>query len=312
MDDPFDLFLAWLSERGSGTWEDLKSAHAWLFGQAANTAWRRPSWSVYVLSAGGHIEMDWSTGRWSAAYPCLVNLPAGGAMAALVGARPAALVDRLRRETGEAADLDLVLSELGLPDGPRVFYVQYGSEADISELCSRLGAKFERYAALWMSRLLPSIHDHLQLARVAAAPPRGHDLALFVPQTFDWLPVESAEGDGMYRARSFGPDRHWFKSGDMVREVDRDFGMWAALARQGQKVMSYTSLEINGELVLPARARLPVIHARTAVLCSGLPPRRSPDGRFVRYLNVPAPIARSIAESLGQDPMVTSGGNVLG
>ena len=141
MDRPYDTLLNWLSERESGSWDDFKAAHSWLFGLSEETSRRKPSWTVYLLSTLGHLEMDWIAGRWSATQPCLVNLPSAGATAVLAGSRPTSLVQRLIVETGDDATLDLVVTEFEPPEGPTVIYIQYGSEDDLLRLATRIGAR---------------------------------------------------------------------------------------------------------------------------------------------------------------------------
>lgn len=301
-----DQLLAWLSERGAGAWDDLKAAHSWLYGADQGPA-RKPGWMVYLLSTLGHLEMDWGSGTWAATTPCLVNLPSAGATAALVGARPASLVRRLRAEAGDEADLDILLTEHVPADGPTVFYIQYGSDADLLALADRIGARFEQYAAEWMAGMLPALGDYLRTARRAPEPPRGFDLTRLSPAVLRWEPSADARADGLYRLRAFGLDRYWLRSGPATLDVDRDFGVWAALAAAGQNVIRYRVQEVNGEMLVPPMARLPAIQGRTAVLCSGRPPSPTPDRLSIRYVNVPLPIAKRIAASLDQALAVEAG-----
>jgi hypothetical protein len=54
-------------------------------------------------------------------------------------------------------------------------------------------------------------------------------------------------------------------------------------------------------LVVPARADLPALHARSAILCSGLLPEFDRLTTSLKYKNVPLIIASRIAESLEQN-----------
>lgn len=299
MDRPYDLFLNWLSEREEGTWDDFKAAHSWLFGLSDETARRKPSWTVHLLTTLGHLEMDWLNGRWSVTQPCLVNLPSAGATAVLVGSRPSSLVQRLQDATGDDATLDLVVTEFEPAEGPQVVYVQYGTEPDILGLANLLGARFERYAAGWMSAILSPIADQVLNSRETVEPPRGYDLALFYPTRLTWEPAPNAVPNGLYRNRAYGLDRYWLKGAGGTHEVDRDLGVWASLAAADRHVLRYEGWQINGALEVPMVARLPHLQARTAVLCSGRPPVRT-DRRTVQYLNVPRNIATRIAASLEQ------------
>ncbi len=307
MDRSYDLFLRWLSEREMGTWDDFKAAHSWLFSLGDETAKRKPSWTVHLLTTLGHLEMDWLSGRWSVTQPCLVNLPAAGATAVLVGSRPSSLLQRFNEATGDEATLDLVPTVFEPVEGPRVLYVQYGTEADIVELASLLGARFERYAAGWMSAILSPIADQISNSRETVEPPRGYDLALFSPTRLAWEPAPNAGSAGLYRNRAYGLDRYWLKASGGTYEVDRDLGIWASLSAANRHVIRYEAWQINGALEVPVVARLPHLQARTAVLCSGRPPIRT-DRRTVQYLNVPRSIATRIADSMEQ-VLIDGGGS---
>jgi hypothetical protein len=66
----------------------------------------------------------------------------------------------------------------------------------------------------------------------------------------------------------------------------------------GRNEIRYAPDAVNGTLIVPFRAQLPALHARCAVLCSGLMPRL--DRWQWHYVNVPLDTARKIADSLGQ------------
>lgn len=297
-----DVFLEWLSERASGTWETFRDAHAWLFGDlAVGASLRSPTWTASLLIALGHLEVDWEAGKWSITAPCLVGLPSAGSTAVLTGRRPSRLLAAIRQSAEDEAFNDLDLSEYEPREGPTVIYLQYGSPQVIDEFAGTLGITFEPYPAERLSRLLPKLDDILRDCPVTPAPPAGYVVERFDPGRLSWDLAATGTDRGLYRYRAYWSDRYRLFTGGVYREVDRDIGVWAALADHGVSVLRFDRSNVNGTLVLPAAVRLPGVFARAAVLCSGLPPLVDTTTRLVRYENVPQAIAARIAAALDQD-----------
>jgi hypothetical protein len=78
-------------------------------------------------------------------------------------------------------------------------------------------------------------------------------------------------------------------------------GIYAELSRIGRRVLRYEPEATNGTLVVPAAAPLPILHARAAVLCSGLLPAFDRAERTRRFVNVPRETVRRIAHALDQE-----------
>lgn len=296
-----DQLLGWLSERGHGSWESFKAAHSWLFGQGGYERPPRPSWTAYLLSSLGHLEVDWRDGAWSVAAPCLAGLPSAGATAVLAGSRPKVLVDRLARYSSPETTLDLVTVEHPRPDGPLGYYIQFESFEAVELLAERIGAQFEAAPAARLSRMLPSLDSFVASARVTAEPPVGYSVERLDAEGLGWVPHEGHLRPGLYKYKGYGVDQFRFFDGTRTRIVDRDIGVWLALRAAEARSIRFERNEINGTLVVPWIARLPLLQARTAVLCSGLPPRSAASAPWIRYLNVPYGVARRIARSLGQE-----------
>jgi len=302
-----DQFLLWLSERGTGSWESFKAAHSWLFGQASQDRRPRPSWTAYLLSSLGHLEVDWRDGAWSATAPCVAGLPSAGATAVLVGSRPKVLIDRVTRYSSPDVTLDLMSVEHSRADGPTGFYIQYESAPAVEMFSARIGARFEPAPAARLSRTLPSIDSFVASARITADPPRGYSVERLDPVALTWVTHDGPLRLGLYKYKGYGVDQFRFFDGTATRDVDRDVGVWATLRAAGVRAVRYEREEINGTLVVPWIARLPLLQARTAVLCSGLPPRGAWGAPWIRYVNVPRSIARRIASSLGQELLISEG-----
>jgi hypothetical protein len=54
-----DLLLEWVSERGGGSWTQLRQVHDWLFAGRERPAFQTAGFSVGLLATLGHMEMDW-------------------------------------------------------------------------------------------------------------------------------------------------------------------------------------------------------------------------------------------------------------
>ena len=304
MSAPFDLLLRWLSERSGGSWDDFKAAHSYVFSQPGVVP-VKPSWALYVLSTMGHLEMDWASARWSVTQPCLVGLPNAGATAVLVGSRPASLLQRLDAMVGDDGDVDAILSVYSPEDGPACYYVQYDSVRVLEQIGAGLSARVEHHPAGWIRRRLPLLEDVLAASPPAYEAPRGYEVEAFDPAGLRWAPTDSTDSKGLYRYRVYGTDRYYFKRGDELHDVDRDVGIWLALQRESMRAVRYAPAEVNGTLEVPAIARLPLLQARCAVLCSGRPPIRARRSSSVQYRNVTLKVAEGIARSLGQTISVT-------
>lgn len=301
MPSPFDQFLEWLSEQGTGSWDDFKASHAWLFGQSPDMAWRKPGRTAHLLSTLGHLEMSWEQERWSVARPCLVNITNAGGIAVLTGSRPRSLLRRLEAETGAESDLEVMLIPVTPPEGPEVIYLQYEGEADLQRLTNSIGARFERYASRSLLKIVPSLEAAISGSRISADPPKGFDLARFIPSTLRWDAVLSPNSPGLFRYRAYGHDRYWLRRGGRTREVDKDYGMWAALGMESRHVIAHRASGFTGTLIVPMSVPLPLLHARAAVLCSGQPPFRETATRTLHYINVSQKVARQLAQSLDQN-----------
>jgi len=302
-----DFLLEWLSERQSGSWADFRSGHDHLVAAdpaGAMGANQRPTWTAYVLSALGHVEVDWRARRWSACAPAVVNLPAAGGTAILVGARPRMLARRMQEFFDDEAVTDIDWVSHATRAGPAVVYVQYGSEAELVRFASHVGARYVGYAADTISARLPAVVGLVESARVRALPP-SFQLERFDPARLQWVDADLVAANGLYRYTVHGLYEHRLVRGGVAREVDRETGVWAELATASVNPLRYSHSTVNGTLSVPGVTRLPLLQTRAAVLCSGLPPVDDADRTTVSYHNVPRLIANRIAKSLGQPPVST-------
>jgi hypothetical protein len=92
-------------------------------------------------------------------------------------------------------------------------------------------------------------------------------------------------------------------------DVPRAAGIYAVLRQEQRHILRYEVA--RQRLSVPVRAQLPVLHARAAVLCSGMLPafdRTAPDHPSLVYAAVPYHVALAIARSLDQEVILTAVG----
>ena len=307
-----DLLLAWMSERGSGTWQELKDAWAWLNNgkdlEPADRAWI----VARALSALGHIEIAWTQQRWAVAPPVITMLPRSGGRALMTGGRTRALYEPPHPGsdepgTGMLAD---IAEELGLwvddwpsRDGPTSVVINCASHADAERLASRLGIRFTYSVSQALAYLLPPLEKYLRIAP-AGELPRGFDAEVFDPVGCWWSWADSTAEPGLYRCRTWGANVYALKTPlQSWKRVQPEVGIYAVYAWQSGDLQPMTYDRATGELSMKANAAPPLLHSRAAVLCSGrLPMRPEIAGRrHIVYLNVAPEVARRIASSLGQN-----------
>jgi hypothetical protein len=293
-----DLLLEWASERGEGSWQQLRDAQEWILSAyPSNDNWQpTPGFSARMLATLGHLEVDWTNGRWTATPPLLTLLPSAGAHALLTGARTRWLFDRLSEVTKD--DRDLYVLPVSQRLAPTAILIACADETNIESLAKVLGIGYEFSVSERLSGLLPELDSYLALAPVMPAP-RGYGVARFNVATLAWQDADTDSRPGFYRYEAYGrPIYRLIDDEHAVHEVDLAIGAWAALSRWGENRLSFKEDVVNGTLVVPIGTPLPTLHARTAALCSGLAPGRV-DG-FLWYRNVPRHIGVRIARSVDQ------------
>ena len=102
------------------------------------------------------------------------------------------------------------------------------------------------------------VGDVVAAAPIAAEPPRGYELVKFSVARLRWESVMSPNTDGLYRARAYGRDRFWLRRGGQSREIDRDYGIWAALRDEKRHVVAYREVDLTGTLFVPQTTPLPL------------------------------------------------------
>lgn len=303
-----DQLLMFLSEKGRGTWSELKDAWTWLIGDSndpGDAAWI----AAHDLVALGHIEVSWGPEiTWAVAPPLVTMLPRSGGRALITGARTRYLYQPSPdgspdggRLLDEAEQLDVWIDACPSDSGPTTLYAACQSHLDAERLASSLGIPYTYAVADALARLLPRLADALGLSPTGELP-RGFDTERFDAQMVNWVPVDEVEGFGLFRCRTYKGHVHALYGPTGWRRVVRELGIYEVLRWEEAQVLVYDHERY--ELRVPGPAALPAVHARAVTLCSGrLPERRFPrKGEFeLRHPNVPPDIAERVASSLAQE-----------
>jgi hypothetical protein len=302
-----DLLLRWASERGGGRVADLRAgilstarSRGLALREGADGRWIRD------VSALGHLDVDWRQGLWSAAGPVLTRLPFSDGLAAIAGCRTAAFERTAATAAWEWAEI--IRAENETADGdipvPESLLVQYDSPDGLPEIAARLGCSFTPCAALQAFSLLPTVS-----AGSLAAPPAPNNVRTVERYNLShkqYEPSDSYNQDGLYRWRGADWSRLiQVRRGAEWRSVEHESGVYLELARLGTGAMRWRPERGSGRggvgrLAVDWGAPLPPLHARAAVLCTGLQPRFSKLAETVRYDNVPYAAAERLARSLQQ------------
>lgn len=300
MTERYDQLLRFLSEKGSGSWRDLKVAFDWIWGPTDNPA--EKAWiAARDLAALGHLEIAWDRDAvWSVAPPQLTMLPRSGGRAFVTGARTGFLDRRLEEV---AADRNLWIDRCGKQFAPQTLLLASSSHLDAEGFAAVAGIGYTYSVADQISALLPDLPRYMEGFATGKGLPAGFDAELFDPQTQEWHEAGELDERGLYRTRTF--DGQVFALLDATsqwRRPVKEFGVYEVLRWEELNVLEY--VQSRAELRVPAGAPLPALHARAACLCSGRIPRvqyRPGQSPLLIYDNVPAAVASRIARSLNQE-----------
>ncbi|MFG1768317.1 hypothetical protein ACGFIX_01975 [Nocardia salmonicida] len=317
-----DELLLWCSERGAGGLDAFRDTYTWMGkgkDESCTLDWRIAMYNLQVL---GHLEVDWEARIWSVTPPVLTTLPNSGGHALLVGQRPLWLIQQLERlhEDPDPDIATLAQSVVPLPPhrqdgGPSVRLVALANPEECRALCRVLGIAFEDRAADQLVLRLPRFQEMLSERGVQRGP-GGIDPQKMSEGGGDlWTDVEG-NGEpplhGAYRYQRYNTHRYIYWIGMSGFIADKRTVVYAELAHAKRWVLRYSPL--RRELYAPKRMQLPHLHARAAVLRSGLlpqltaldslsaPNRQSvpPNKCYVKYVNIDNVFARQLAESLYQ------------
>ena len=292
MTAPDDL-LRWASEKGSGTWRQLREAAAYLTRTHALNL--RP-WQLAVsLTSLGHLDIDWEEGRWSVAEPAVALSRGMGLCAYLVGARPTRMLERFREAT---EDQDVYPFELRQRDAPVALFAKCASIAAAQEVAHRVGVPLIFDPASGIADEVPDVV--LQASDRCSAIPMEDGLERFDPATGLWEAVAGREDEGLYRLDLYGRSTHRLHKSEHWYSVDRATGQLLVLKGRNDLLFwckPSANFRIPSTLEVAEWLRLPPIAERAAVASSGLMPVINDKRRI--YRNVTRSTAFTIADRLG-------------
>jgi hypothetical protein len=152
--------LMWASEAGSGPWGHLRDTAAYL--ARVHDIRDRPWYLAAPLSDLGHIDLSWSSERWSVSKPALVMGRGSGLCAYLVGARSRRMLERFHA----AADAqDVYPFEITQGNAPLALFAKCANVDSAQAVADRLGVPllFDPSAALaqCVPRIASSALAHL-------------------------------------------------------------------------------------------------------------------------------------------------------
>lgn len=303
-----NLLLRWVSELGSGKVTDLRAkilrtarSRGLEVRDGAEGRWIRD------VSALGHLDVDWRCGIWLIAPPALTRLPCSDGLVLITGRRTVAGERAVEAAEQEWAIVHQVANQVAEGDipVPDSLLVQYDSADELPENVAAMRFSFPACAALQAFALLPDLEPGHDAA--PPAPGNIHTIERYDLEERSYRPAVSYEEDGLYRWRGADWSRLvQIRRGTRWLSTEHEYGVYLELARLGKSVMRWRPEAVAGRerigvLFVDWGAPLPPLHARAAVLCTGLQPCFSDLAQTVRYDNVPLAAAERLARSLQQN-----------
>lgn len=292
---PHDRLLWWMSEKGTGTWSEFTLAQAWV--DRAVFRPEKPTTVARALRDLGHAEFSWSARTWSIAPTVLTMLPNSGGLGYLTGARTSAVL-RAIAESG----LDFYPTAAANEGGPHAIFLLFDSPDVTSDLADEIGVRYTFGVAGVLGGMLPDLAEMMSMAAPATFP-INFPYKQFDPLALKWIPrgrTDAPEAPGVYRIEHHHPIFRYVTEHHEILACEPEVGRYEALRTSRRIVIAYE--QAARCLRVPAAAPLPPLHARAAVLSSGLLPRvrRYGDVRMLLYDNVDGAVADNIMRSLSQ------------
>jgi hypothetical protein len=298
-----DLILEWCSVKGSGTRNSFDGACRVVLGESTKSAR-----VLQQLELCGHIEVDWvRTGRWSINPTVLSQIEGGGGNSVLLGARSRSTLATLAKleVAGEIAALTQISQG---PASPTAVFIAASTSAALESAAKSIGGTFKTTVRLEYKNALLNLEDAIA-GGASAYTASGIQAKRFNISTLRFEPIEVRFGGwkpGCYEQMSYGLRRYLFvdREGNL-HNIDRWLAIHAEILRareSGLHVPVPLSWSLDSEsLFCDARAQLPIMWARAAVMCNGLLPIRrvTSDGSYLdEYRGVLAATYTRIRDTL--------------
>lgn len=292
-----DNLLRWVSEAGSGSWERLRDACAYV--AEKHRLQRRPWTLASELSALGHVDIDWKSRSWSVAPPAINLVPGLGLCVILTGSRPF-YVDRRFEEATD--DLEVYPFDVPQPPSPSAKFAKCASVDVAERVAEGMGAILVVDPAGELTSALRPVDEE----PIEAAPePPLEEARRFDPVTLRWE-VDHRRRPGLYRVDLHGrPVHRRLDDHGSWWSIDLPAGQFLALRERAEPVVRWRPLSGQRPACFDVRREvsLPVLAERAATVSSGLVPQLLGDWR--RYLNVRHDLAARISAALLQTLLTT-------
>jgi hypothetical protein len=298
-----DELLRWVSEVGSGTWDQLRQASRYLMERHKIN--RRDSYLGSSLSKLGHLEIDWVSSTWAVVKPTLNVIPGMGLVVVMTGSRPQVVEDRLKNAANTVDVYALPLQPQQSADQPHIRMLKCADLNEARSVANRLNSRFIIDPA---SRLAASLIplEQYPLERAAAPHPNEREsVKLYNIDSRSWLQISKMISfnwpDGLYEVPGWGRPRFLVKRGSDWFQTEKTYGMFHEYKRVGiQNVFKWLQMENNesGYLYVDRDVVLPILAERSLVMCSGFSALEI--NTKIAYINVPREVASEIARRLGQ------------
>lgn len=288
-----DDLLMWASEVGFGPWGRLRDTAAYL--ARVHDTGDRPWYLATLLSDLGHVDLSWTTERWSVASPALVMAKGCGICVYLAGARPRRMLERLQVATDS---VDVYPFEIPQGNAPSALFAKCASVDSAQALADRLGIPLLFDPSSSLAENVTSI-DPCGLEPAAPVPVED-TLERLDPDSSRWVAAFDRDEPGLYRTDLYGRSIFRLRRGDQWYKVDQATGQLLVLSDRSDLLRWFRpSLDWTQPsfLEVPAWLALPQLVERALVAASGLLPRREPGRRL--YSNVSRVVANTLAERMG-------------
>ena len=282
-----DLILEWCSLKGTGTRGSFERACRSVLGES-----ERPSQLLHELELSGHVEVDWvDRGRWWVAPTVLSFVEGSGGNAVLLGARSPETMSVLKRldATGDIQALTVV------PQGdrsPAAIFVGVSSTAELAAAGRAIDATAKTTVRLEYKDALVSLETAVA-AGASEYTSSGIQAKRLNVTSLRFEPCEVRFGHwapGCYEQMSYGMRRYLYVDDQgVLHNVER----WIAVHAEINRAKDLYSGVPNPlswspksqSLFCDARAQLPTMWARAAVMCTGLLPIRHVDSADRHYVD---------------------------
>lgn len=288
---PGDELLRWASEVGSGTWDRLRDACAYV--TEKHRIRRRPWVLASELASLGHLDIDWQTRAWSIAPPAINLVPGLGLCTVLTGSRPHYVDHRFDEATD---DLGVYPFEVRQSPAPTAKFAKCASIEIAESVADRLGAALVLDPANALSAVLRPV----DLTPSATAPePPLDEASRFDAETLTW-DLAHGRRPGLYRIDLHGRPVHRRFDGWAWWAVDLPVGQFLELQGREEPVIRWRPPTNEAPAIFEARREvaLPLLAERALTVNSGLLPHL--DGCWLQYRNIHRVVAERLSAALLQ------------